>query len=79
MLTNGYVRVGWASPKFQAGEVLGSDHWSYAFDGYLVCQLLVIVCGGNHSMWYRLENGMKNLKLLDGHGLWVTLWAASLT
>lgn len=40
MLTNGYAHVGWASPKFQAGDLLGSDEWSYAFDGYLVCHCL---------------------------------------
>ena len=30
------MRIGWATPSFQAGKLLGSDRHSYAFDGHLV-------------------------------------------
>lgn len=36
LLSEGMMRVGWAAPTFPAGQLLGSDDRSYAFDGYLV-------------------------------------------
>ena len=36
LLTGGMMRIGWATPSFQAGKLLGSDRHSYAFDGHLV-------------------------------------------
>ena len=45
MVTNGYARVGWALAQFQAGQLLGSDRLSYAFDGYLVCNQPNVLLG----------------------------------
>ena len=36
MLTDGMMRVGWATPCFPAGHQLGADEHSYAYDGFLV-------------------------------------------
>ena len=36
LLTDGMMRIGWATPTFPAGIPLGSDDKSYAYDGYLV-------------------------------------------
>ena len=36
LLTGGLMRIGWATPSFEAGKLLGSDDHSYAYDGYLV-------------------------------------------
>lgn len=36
MLTDGMMRVGWATPSFPAGQQLGADEHSYAYDGFLV-------------------------------------------
>ena len=34
--TPGMIRVGWTRPHLPAGVAVGSDHNSYAFDGYAV-------------------------------------------
>jgi len=34
--TPGLIRVGWTRPHLPAGVAVGSDHNSYAFDGYAV-------------------------------------------
>ena len=36
LLTGGMMRVGWATPDFPAGRALGTDKYSYGFDGFLV-------------------------------------------
>ena len=36
LLTDGMMRVGWATSSFPAGQLLGADEHSYAFDGFLV-------------------------------------------
>lgn len=33
------MRMGWATPSYHAGQHLGADENSYAFDGFLVCEL----------------------------------------
>ena len=43
LLTDGMMRVGWATPSFPAHLPLGDDGNSYAFDGYLVSILHVII------------------------------------
>ena len=36
LLTGGMMRMGWATPSYHAGQQLGADENSYAFDGFLV-------------------------------------------
>ncbi|XP_065916546.1 ryanodine receptor 2-like isoform X2 [Dysidea avara] len=36
--TPGMIRVGWTRPHLPAGVAVGSDHNSYAFDGYAACK-----------------------------------------
>ena len=43
LLTDGMMRVGWASPSFPAHLPLGDDEHSYAFDGFLVRQYVYCI------------------------------------
>ena len=37
------MRMGWATPSYHADQQLGADENSYAFDGFLVCELIPLL------------------------------------
>lgn len=58
LLTEGMMRIGWATPSFEAGKLLGSDSHSYAYDGHLVSDgtVLSIKCfvGVTYNVTYNV-------------------------
>ena len=94
LLTDGMMRIGWATPTFPAGIPLGSDDKSYAYDGYLVSpkfmhpdDLLLTISLSPLSLSLSLSllpllrpvSGTVPLRALVNAGQLVTLLAACLT
>lgn len=71
------MRIGWATPSFNAGKLLGSDCHSYAYDGHLVSSK--IRCNLSRSclgFFYSLGSGTTSRRISAAGGVQGTLWDA---